>query len=98
MFKNMTDPILEIGNAILVRVPELNIIGTSGLSVAVYCRKLVLGHIGIASPAAELVAIVDRDGEFDASGLSFDHELIYRFELGVVPDTNGLGFDIRHCD
>lgn len=42
VFKNVTDPILKIGNAILVRVPELDVVSTSRLSVAVYCRQLVL--------------------------------------------------------
>lgn len=41
---------------------------------------------------------MDRDGELDASGLSFYHELIYGFELGIVPHSHGLGLNVWHCD
>lgn len=98
VLKNMTDAILKIGNAILIRVPELDVVGASRLSVAVYCRKLVLCHISVASPAPKLITIMDCDGELDASGLSFYHELIDSFELGVIPDTHGLGLNVRHCN
>lgn len=41
---------------------------------------------------------MDGDGELNASGLSFYHELIYGSELGIVPDSHGLGLNVRHCN
>ena len=96
MFKYVTNAVLEIGNAVFVRIPELDIVGTSWLSVAVHGRQLVFRYVGIASPAAELVTVMDGNGELDASGLSFDHELIYGLELSVVPYADSVWLNIRH--
>ena len=32
------------------------------------------------------------------SGMSLDHQLINRFELGIIVDSHSLGLDIGHVD
>jgi len=65
VLQDVSDTVVEIGDAGGIGVPRCYVV-VAGFSVgAVECWEVVFGNVGIVAPAAELVAIVEGDCEFD---------------------------------
>lgn len=66
VFEDMADAILKIGDGIWVPIPELHIVvARSAAGAAVQCREMILLDVGVVSPAAKLVAVMQGDDELD---------------------------------
>lgn len=70
MFEDVTDPILKVRDAVRVRVPELHVVITGTSSGAIYCRKVIFVDIGIITPAAKLVTVMQSNHELNVYSAS----------------------------
>ena len=61
MLEDMTDAILKVRDAIRVRVPKLHVVVAGFALGAVHCREVVLLDVGVVSPAAQLVAVMQSN-------------------------------------
>lgn len=65
VLQDMSDAILEIGHTSRTGIPRCDIVVASLSVRAVERWEVVLGDVSIVSPAAQLVAVVDCNGELD---------------------------------
>lgn len=65
VFQDVGNAILEIGDAIWIRIPGCDVV-VAGFSIgAVEGWEVVFGNVCVVAPAAELIPIVQRDCELD---------------------------------
>lgn len=61
----MSDAVFEIGHTFRIGIPGCDIVVASLSIRTVKRRKVVLGNIAIISPASQLIAIVECNGDLD---------------------------------
>lgn len=65
VFQDVGNAIIEIGDAVGIGVPGCHVVVACFSVGAIECWEVVFGNVGIVAPAAELVSIVQCDGELD---------------------------------
>jgi hypothetical protein len=65
VFQDMSNAVVEVSNAVRVGVPGRHIVVAGFPDGAVEGGERVFADVGVVAPAAELVAVVEGDCEFD---------------------------------
>lgn len=68
VLQDVDDAVFEVGDAVGVRVPELDVVVARFSDGAVEDWEVVFGDVSVVAPTAELVTVVHRDCEFDVYG------------------------------